>query len=75
MENFKVGQLFDKYSDIENLLKSNFTKLYTKKSSQTIEASRKRCPNKNYSENMKYSEVAFDCIHYGKVLTQYQIWQ
>ena len=66
---FPVGKLFSKYEDIEEEIKKfeseNFVKLY-KEDSRTIEAARKRCPNKNFSADIKYSELAFACIHNGK---------
>ena len=64
-----MGQLYSSYSDLEEKIKAfetaTFVKVY-KKESRTIEAARKRCPNKNFSEDIKYSEVAFACIHNGK---------
>ena len=69
MTSLEVGQLFSDYKDTESLVKSfedtNFVQLY-KKESRTIAAARKRCPNKNFSEKIKYSEIAFACIHNGK---------
>ena len=66
---FPIGKLFSKYEDIEEEIKKfeseNFVKLY-KKDSCTIKAARKRCPNKNFSADIKYSELAFECIHNGK---------
>ena len=69
MDGFSVGQLYSDYGELEEKVKdfenSCFVKLY-KKESRTIEAARKRCPNKNFSDKIKYSEVAFGCIHNGK---------
>ena len=69
MASFEVDQLFCDYKDIEILVKSfedtNFVKLY-KRESHTIEAAWKKCPNKNFSEKIKYSEIGFACIHNGK---------
>ena len=49
MENLVVGKLFDTYTEIEGVIKTfevnSSVKLY-KKESRTIEAARKRCPNK-----------------------------
>ena len=68
MENFVVGKLFDTCTEIQGVIKTfevnSSVKLY-KKESRTIKAARKRCPNKNFKEDLKYSEIAWACIHNG----------
>ena len=69
MASFQVGKLFSDYNtlqdEIQKFESENFVKLY-KKESRTIEAAKKRCPNKRFSPDIKYSEVAFACVHNGK---------
>ena len=69
MARFEVGKLFASYStldqDIKLFEREQFIQLY-KKESRTIAAAQKRCPNKSFNEDIKYSEIAFACVHNGK---------
>ena len=64
-----MGKFYSDYDDLDKVVKQfeqdNYVKLY-KKESRTIEASKKRCPNRKFNPKVKYSEVSFACIHNGK---------
>jgi len=64
-----IGLEFSSYEDlcstIKNCEKLHFVTLY-KRSSRTIQATRKRAPNRQFSEQLIYSEVDFACVHGGR---------
>ena len=60
---------FDSYDELKESVahyqRTNFVQLY-KRDARTIEAMKKRAPNKNYQENRMYSCIKYCCIHGGK---------
>ena len=64
-----VGLEFRSYEDLSSVIKSyerrHFVTLY-KRSSRTIQAARKRAPNRHFAEQWAYSEVDFACVHGGR---------
>ena len=65
---FSVGDKFPSFEQLEAKIKTyeeqNYVKLW-KRDCRTIEAARKRM-NRSLSENIKYYEVIYCCIHGGK---------
>ena len=66
---FTVGDKFATFLELEEKIhkyqKDQFVQFY-KRDSRKIEAARKRATNKNYKEEIVYSELVFSCIHGGK---------
>ena len=64
-----VGIEFKSYEDLSSVIKSyeqrHFVTLY-KRSLRTIQAARKRAPNRHFAEPLVYSEVDFACVHGGR---------
>ena len=64
-----VGLEFRSYEDLSSVIKTyeqrHFVTLY-KRSSRTVQASRKRAPNRHFAEQLVYSEVDFACVHGGR---------
>ena len=64
-----VGLEFKSYEDLSSVITSyeqrHFVTLY-KRSSRTIQAARKRAPNRHFAEPLVYSEVDFACVHGGR---------
>ena len=52
----------------------NFVHLY-RRDARTIEASRKRLPKKVLSENIKYSEMRYCCVHLASGPATVNIWR
>ena len=67
---FEIGQTFNSFDECENelqkLKEENFVDLY-RHDARTIEASIKRLPKKVLSENIKYSEMQYCCVHGGRL--------
>ena len=67
--NLAKGQEFSSYSEVLEALQiyqnKNYVQFY-KRNSLGIQAAAKRCPKKNFSPELKYSEVDFRCVHGGK---------
>ena len=65
---FIEGQAFSSYYELEQAVesfeKANFV-ILSKKDTRTIETAKKRCPKKNFKEELKYSEVKYICVHSG----------
>ena len=65
---FSVGDIFPAFEQLEAKIKSyeeqNYVKFW-KRDCRTIEAARKRV-NRSLSDNIKYYEVTYCCIHGGK---------
>ena len=63
------GQEFSSFEELsENVQKwerKNFVTLYTR-SSRSIEAARRRAPNKTFSDKLKFSELDYACVHGGR---------
>ena len=65
---FSVGDKFPSFKQLEAKIKTYEEKNYVKfwkRDCRTIEAARKRM-NRSLSENIKYYEVTYCCIHGGK---------
>ena len=67
--NLAKGQEFSSYSEVLEALQiyqnKNYVQFY-KRNSLGIQAAAKRCPKKNFSPELKYSEVDLRCVHGGK---------
>ena len=65
---FSVGERFSSYTELEEKIRTyeqqTFCQLW-KRDSRTIESAQKRL-NRHLSENIKYYEVTFGCIHGGR---------
>ena len=65
-----VGTKFSTFEELSQSIKSyeerNFVTLYTR-SSRTVEATRRRAPNKKFNDKLHYSELDYVCIHGGRV--------
>ena len=64
------GTKFSTFEELSQSIKSyeerNFVTLYTR-SSRTVEATRRRAPNKKFNDKLHYSELDYACIHGGRV--------
>ena len=57
---------FEELSEgVKNWEKKNFVTLYTR-SSRSIEAARKRAPNRTFLDKLKFSELDYACVHGGR---------
>ena len=69
MENIQAGKQFDTFEELDFAIKAyqrkNCVNLY-KKEARTIEIARRRAPNKNFKEDLKYGEIAYACVKNGK---------
>ena len=63
------GQEFHSFEElsegVKNWEKKNFVTLYTR-SSRSIEAARKRAPNRTFLDKLKFSELDYACVHGGR---------
>ena len=68
-ELLRVGLEFSSYEDLCCAIKTyerlHFVTLY-KRSSRTIQAARKRAPNRHFDDQLVYSELDFACVHGGR---------
>ena len=66
---FSIGSEFTTYTQLSSAIKNyeaaNCITLYTR-SSRTIQAARRRAPNRHFSELLVYSELDYACIHGGR---------
>ena len=64
-----IGKEFSSYVHLTSAIKeyeaSNSVTLYTR-SSRSIQAARKRAPNRHFSDNLVYSEIDYACVHGGR---------
>ena len=51
--------------EIEKYQKDKFVQFF-KRDSRTIENAKRRAPNREFSNLIKYSELVYSCIHGGK---------
>ena len=65
----QVGKKFDSSEELDAAIKAyqraNCVNLY-KKEARTIEAGRKKAPNRNFRDELKYFEIAYACVKNGK---------
>ena len=63
-----VGKEFSSYAHLSSAIKeyeaANSVTLYTR-SLRTVQAARKRAPNRHFSDNLTYSELDYACVHGG----------
>ena len=63
------GQEFSSFEELSESVKKwekkNFVTLYTR-SSRTIEAARRRAPNRVFLDKLKFSELDYACVHGGR---------
>ena len=66
---FIVGSEFHSFDEVSSAIKDyecvNSVTLYTR-SSRSIMAAKKRAPKRHFSENLKYSELDYACVHGGR---------
>ena len=69
MDNIQLDKHFSSFVEFEEALKKyhreQCANLY-KKEARTIEAGRKKAPNKTFNEDLVYSEFRYACVHNGK---------
>ena len=69
MADFNVDDLFSSYDELKEKIdeyqKQHSIELRVR-DSRTLEAARKRFPNRVFSEELKYYELRFACVHSGK---------
>ena len=62
----ELNTTFDSYDELKESVahyqRTNFVQLY-KRDARTIEAIKKKAPNKNYLEKLMYSCIKYCCIH------------
>ena len=63
------GQEFSSFEELSKSVqeweKKNFVTLYTR-SSRSVEAAKKRTPNRTYLDELKFSELDYACVHGGR---------
>ena len=63
-----IGKEFSSYVHLTSAIKeyeaSNSVTVYG--SSRSIQAARKRAPNRHFSDNLVYSEIDYACVHGGR---------
>jgi len=66
---FHVGEKFPSHTALEDKIdryqSANSVQLY-RRNSRTLAVGRRRCPKKNFNDDIKYIEVSYACIHGGK---------
>ena len=64
-----IGQEFCSFEELSESVKkwekTNFVTLYTR-SSRSIEAARRRAPNRTFLDKLKFSELDYACVHGGR---------
>lgn len=69
MEPFVVGKEFSSFEELSNEIieyeKQFFVSLYIR-SSRSIESAKRRAPNKQFHEELKFSELDYSCKHGGR---------
>ena len=64
-----IGQEFGTFEEFAEHLKrweeTNFVTLYTRRS-HSIEAVRRRAPNRSFADKLKFSELDYACVHGGR---------
>ena len=63
-----IGKEFPSYAHLSSAIKeyeaSKSVTLYTR-SSRTVQAARKRAPNRHFSDDLVYAEIDYACVHGG----------
>ena len=66
---FELGQHFDTWADFTDKKSkwedANYVKLWSR-DTRTVQASRKKFPNRVYSDAIQYGEAKFHCVHGGR---------
>ena len=70
-----LGDEFESYNELEKKVKEfeelKFVKLW-KRDAKTIAGSKKRCPNKSFNEQIKYTYINYACVHGGRDFKSYK---
>ena len=69
VEKIDIGSVFQSYAHLDKAImafeKIIFVQLY-ERSSRSLEAYAKTCPQKKLNPELKFSEIDFACVHGGK---------